>query len=173
MAPVDSRDYVLSGMYYSVLEPRRRAKLNVACQYSQQILRRWPSIKPALAQRLVLAGIRSIAAGLVVLTAGGDYKPTPTQCLVNVGPASPVLASIHSALVSTSCWRYQHDALNKSWANAVPSSATPAHFHRGAEHAQEPNTGLMLAQHRRRRANTSPESGQRLVFAGAACDYTM
>ena len=41
------------------------------------------------------AGLRSIAAGLVVLTAGGDYKLTPTQCLLNVGPASPVLASIH------------------------------------------------------------------------------
>ena len=43
------------------------------------------------------------AAGQVVLTAGGDYKPTPTQCMLNVGPASPVLASIHS--VSNSCWR--------------------------------------------------------------------
>ena len=29
---------------------------------------------------------------------GGEYKPTPTQCLLNVGPASPVLASIHSTL---------------------------------------------------------------------------
>ena len=36
MAPVDSRDYVLSGNYYSVLEPRRCAKHNVACQHSQQ-----------------------------------------------------------------------------------------------------------------------------------------
>ena len=68
-------------------------------------LRRWPSIKPGLIQRLVFAGLRSIASGLVVLTAGGDYKPTRSQCLLNVGPASPVLASIHSALVSTSCWR--------------------------------------------------------------------
>ena len=68
-------------------------------------LRRWPSIKPTLVQRLVFAGLRSIAAGLVVLTASGDYEPTPTQCLLHAGPASPVLASIHSALVSTSCWR--------------------------------------------------------------------
>ena len=58
--------------------------------------RRWLSIKPALVQRLVFVGLRSIASGLVVLTAVGDY---------NVGPASPVLASIHSALVSTSCWQ--------------------------------------------------------------------
>ena len=49
-----------------------------------------------------------IASGLVLLTAGGDYKPTPAQCLLNVGPASPVLASIHSVLVSTSCCRYLH-----------------------------------------------------------------
>ena len=68
-------------------------------------LRRWPNIKLALVQCLVFAGLRTIAAALVVLTAHGDYKPTPTQCLVNAGPASAVLASIHSALVSTSCWR--------------------------------------------------------------------
>ena len=48
------------------------------------------------------------AAGLAVHTDGGEYKPTPTQCLLNVGPASPMLASIHSALVSTSFWRYMH-----------------------------------------------------------------
>ena len=73
-------------------------------------MRRGPSIKTALAQRLVFAGLRSIAAGLVVLTAGGDYKPTATQSLLIVGPVSPVLASIHSDLVSTPCWRYRHDA---------------------------------------------------------------
>ena len=45
-----------------------------------------------------------IAAGLVLLnTAGDDYKSTPTQCLLNVGPATPLLANIHSVLVSTSC----------------------------------------------------------------------
>ena len=35
-------------------------------------------------------------------------KQTLTQCLFNVGPASPVLASIHSAVVSrpTSYWPY-------------------------------------------------------------------
>ena len=50
-----------------------------------------------------------IAAGLVLLnTAGGDYKPTPTRCLLNVGPASPVLASIHSVIFSTSSCRYLH-----------------------------------------------------------------
>ena len=63
--------------------------------------RRWSSIKPALDQHLVFAELRSIAAGLVVLAAGNDYKPTPTRCLLNVGSASSVLASIHSALVST------------------------------------------------------------------------
>ena len=34
MAPVDSRDYVLGGIYYSVLEPRRCGKHNVACQHA-------------------------------------------------------------------------------------------------------------------------------------------
>ena len=38
MAPVDSKDwaYVLSEMYYFILEPRRCAKHNVACQHSKQ-----------------------------------------------------------------------------------------------------------------------------------------
>ena len=66
-------------------------------------LRRWPTIKPALIQRLVFAMLRLIVTGLVLLTAGGDDKLTPTQCLLNDRPASPVLASIHSVLVSTSC----------------------------------------------------------------------
>ena len=34
-----------------------------------------------------------------------EYKLTPTQYLLNAGPAWPVLASIHSALGSVSCWR--------------------------------------------------------------------
>ena len=64
MFPVNSRDYVLSGIYYSVLGPRLLAKHNVACQHSKQTravdpmlarLQRWPSFKQALVQRLVLA----------------------------------------------------------------------------------------------------------------------
>ena len=122
MAPVDSRDYVLSRTYYSVLNSTPCGKNNVACQHSQQTvcrpnagsmlahsLRRWPSIKPALVRRLVFAGsCVQLHAGLVVLTAGGEYKPTLTQCLLNVGPTLLVLASIHSALVSTSCWQLRH-----------------------------------------------------------------
>ena len=53
-----------------------------------------------------------------------EYKLTPIQCMLNAGPASPVLSSIHSALVSTSCWWCQHDALNQSWVN-VCLSVTP------------------------------------------------
>ena len=62
-------------------------------------LRRWPIIKPALVQRLVFAELR---AGLLVVTAGGKYKPTLTQCPLNVGPAFTVLSSIYSAPISTS-----------------------------------------------------------------------
>ena len=95
-------------------------------------LRRWPSIKPALVQGLSFAGLRStqetqnicitfvqcvedVGPALYKIMlykcfvfawnsswSGGDYKPTPTQCLLNVGPASPVLASRHSVLMSTS-----------------------------------------------------------------------
>ena len=41
----------------------------------------------------------------VLFVGGGvstEYKLTPIQCMLNVGPASQVLGSIHSALVSTS-----------------------------------------------------------------------
>ena len=63
---------------------------------------RLPSIKPALFRVWWAAR----AAGLAVHDAVcGEYKPTPTQCLLNVGSALPMLASIHSLLVSTSCWR--------------------------------------------------------------------
>ena len=53
MAPVDSRDYmyVLSGIYYSILEPPPCAKHNVACQHSQQtqdidpmLIQCWPTV---------------------------------------------------------------------------------------------------------------------------------
>ena len=82
--------------------------------------RRWTNIEPTLAQYIELAG-----------HAGGEYKPTPTQCLLNVGPASPMLASIHSVLhsgrilctwiaytapnvgQSRTQWLYQHVALIK------------------------------------------------------------
>ena len=82
---------------------------------------------PTLAQYIVLAG-----------HAGGEYRTTPTQCLLNVGPASPVLASIYSVLHSgrilytwiaytapnfgqpRTQWLYQHDALKQSWVNVGP-----------------------------------------------------
>ena len=95
------RDYVLSGFFF-----------RFGAKHSQQT-RRSPNADPpsaTLAQHQTSTGsthrvcweLRS--AGLVLLnTAGDDYKPTPTQCLLNVGPASPVLSSIHSILVSTSC----------------------------------------------------------------------
>ena len=61
---------------------------------------RWPSIKSALVQRLMVAGLRT---GLLVVTAGDEYQSKLTQCLLNAGPASQVLGSIHTAVVSTSC----------------------------------------------------------------------
>ena len=95
-------------------------------------LRRWPSIKPALVQCLVFAWLRSTQqntkhlynictmrrrcwAGVVQMLykyfvfagnsswCGGDYKPTPTQCPWSVRPASTVLGSRHSVLMSTLC----------------------------------------------------------------------
>ena len=93
-----------------------------------------------------------------------EYQLTPIQCMLNVEPASPVLGSIHSAVVSTSCLRYQHDSWNQSWVNVGPPSVTLAHIQRGAKHDTVINTGLMLGQRRRRWANISSALSQRLVF---------
>ena len=70
---------------------------------------------------------------LAVHTAGREYKPTPTQCLLNVVPASPVLASIHSVLVSTSCWR---DCVHIAYTAPMP-------FKVGQRCTQWPGMGLM------------------------------
>ena len=128
--------------------PHPCAKNNVACQHSQQT-RRWPnagpmlahslryfpSINPALVQRLVFAGsCVQLHAGLVVLTASGtnrpEYKPTPPQCLLNAGPASLVLASIHSALVSG----HAVGTGMMLWIKAGLMLAHCPHIQRGAKH---------------------------------------
>ena len=137
MAPVDSRDYVLSGIYYSVLLRNIMWLVNTPSKYNVDpmlacLLRCWLSIKSALVQRLVFAGFCSIAADLAYCWR--DYKLTPTQCLLNIVPASSVLGSIHSAVVSISCWRYRHNALNQSWVNIGPPSEMLAHIQRGAKH---------------------------------------
>ena len=56
--------------------------------------KRWADVVQMLYKCFVFAGNSSWS--------GRDYKPTPTQCLLNVGPASPVLASRHSVLMSIS-----------------------------------------------------------------------
>ena len=102
--------------------------------------RRWANIETVLGEWHVFGekpGTRPHvcwAAIYIVFTAGDEYKPTPTQCLLNVGQASPVLASIYSALGSTSCWRYWCDALSQSWGNVGPPSVTLDHIQRGAKH---------------------------------------
>ena len=100
------------------------------------LLRRWLSIKPALVQCFVFARLCSIAADLVLLTAGGDYKPTSTQWLLHVEPASLVLASIHSVLVSTSCYRYQHAGGTGTmfWIKATVCDAGPRSARRQTRH---------------------------------------
>ena len=120
MAPVDSRDYVfwcggtrfcISTVIKSSLGSISFNIFNTPCKH-ETLTRCWSNAgisSATLAQHYTSTGSTPCvcwAAGLVVHTAGGEYKPTPTQCLLNIGPASPVLASIHSALVSTPSWRY-------------------------------------------------------------------
>ena len=75
MAPVDSRDYVLSGIYYSVL-------VRNTCQHSQQT-RRWPSTKPALIQRK--KHTKHLYNICTMLQA--DTDPISVKCLASVARA--------------------------------------------------------------------------------------
>ena len=103
--------YIFLYIYYYILSgflSRFGAKHLSTLTANTTLTQCWPTIcdaGPASNQHWLNASCWELrSAGLVLLnTAGDDYKPTPTQCLLNVGPASPVLASIHSVLVSTSC----------------------------------------------------------------------
>ena len=58
---------------------------------------------PSQALAIIQSTLADLSGGNDVST---EYKLTPIQCLLNVvGPASPVLASIHSVLFSTPWWR--------------------------------------------------------------------
>ena len=93
------------------------------------------------------------------LTSGRNYKPTPTQCLLNLGPASAVLAIIHSVL---SQYRLYH---RKRWRESKTDS--PPHRLTDWDPANTDrwtSADLMLGQRCIRWANISPALGQRLVF---------
>ena len=47
------------------------------------------------------------------------------ECLLNVGSASPVMASIHAALVSTSCWR---DCVHIAYNAPIPFKCWPESY---------------------------------------------
>ena len=74
--------------------------------------RRWAGVLQMLYNFFTFAGNSSWS--------GDDYKPTLTQCLLNVGPASPVLASRHSVLISTSFCGCMHagGAVTMLWTKA-------------------------------------------------------
>ena len=87
-----------------------------------------------------------------------------TQYRPNVEPASTLLGSIRSDLVSTSCWQYRHDALDQSCINVGPLSATLAHSQIGAKHDTVTQYWTYVGSVRRRWANISPALGHCLVF---------
>ena len=76
----------------------------------RQHRRRWTNIKPTLAQCIVLAGMH---------TAGGENKPTPTQCLFHVGPASTVLATRSTAIEIYRNWGHLNQILKKKNSNKI------------------------------------------------------
>ena len=130
---LDSRDYVLSGIYYSVLvlvyAPSKHDVDQMLVQCWRTVCDAGPASNQHWFNASCLLGCvqhntkhlynictmrRRRSAGVVQMLykcfvfawnsswSGGDYKPTPTQCRLNFGPASPVLASRHSVLMRTS-----------------------------------------------------------------------
>ena len=84
---------------WAAFNPVKKKHLYNICTMLGQ---RWADVVQMLCTNVLC--LLGIAAGLVLLnTAGGDYKLTPTQCLVDV---EPVLGTMHSVLVSTSCCGY-------------------------------------------------------------------
>ena len=73
------------------------------------------------------------------IACAGQYSLSPSQYFMLPVPA---------------CWRYGHDALNRSWVNVCPPSVTMAHIQCGAKHDK-------VTQYR---ANVGPAFGRRLVF---------
>ena len=169
MAPVDSRNYVFwsGGTRFFISKGYSPARLGTPeASLCQDLLPgRWSTVT-----KLFLGSI-SGATDLIsshpamcktqcrTSSAGSEYKPSPIQCLLNIGPA-PVLASIHSTLGllsrPISCWLYyRHDALNQSWVNVGLPSVTLAHIQRGAKHDTVTRYWAMLGQRRRQWADIS------------------
>ena len=109
--------------------PSKHETLTQCWSNARPRLRRWPSIKPALVQRLAFAGLRSIARWSV-------------KCWASV----PVLASIHSALVSTSLW---WECVHMAYTALMPFKCWPASYtmarHRTNARYTSTLAGCMLA----------------------------
>ena len=96
MAPVDSRDYVLSGIYYSILEPRRCAKHNVACQQLLRPITRWSG--SAYCWRRVQADIDPMSVKCWASVAGaGQYPFSPSQYFMLAVPARCFKPNLHDS----------------------------------------------------------------------------
>ena len=116
MAPVDSRDLyfdVLEIVFISTVIKSFLGLITITMwpvntpRKHETLTQCWPnsgSPSAMLAQNQSRTG----STPRVCRSAGGEYKSTLTQCMLNAGPASPVLNSIYSVLVSISYWRYQH-----------------------------------------------------------------
>ena len=134
MARVDSRNYILSGLYYSV-SVRNTPWLISTPSKHETLTQCWfnagsPSV--TLAQHQTSTGSMPCVFWAACWYASGYC---PSQCLLNARRASTLLCRIHSALVSTSCWWLQHTVLNQSWVNVGPPSVTLAHIERDTKHS--------------------------------------
>ena len=100
-----------------------------------------------------------------VLSVGGgvstEYKLTQIQYLLNVGPASQVLASIHSALVKSSCWQ---ECVHIVYNAPMPLKCWPASYTMAWHHSNACYTDTMPGQWWACVANTG--SGTMLWKAG-------
>ena len=148
MAPVDSREYVISGIYYSVLEPRRCAKHIVAPSKHETLTQCWSNARLTASDSgrasnqhwfntSYLLGLRSIArwSAYCWRRVQADTDPMSVKCWASIAGAGqyPFSTSQYFMLAVPACWRYWHDALNQSWVHVVWPSVMLAHIQRGAK----------------------------------------
>ena len=137
MAAVDSSDYVFwcGGTRFLYLQYLNKSSL-ASISWATVFISSHPGMRSTMwhvntpsKQETLTKCIKSLlgcwsGSAYCWLRVQTDTDPLSVKCWARV-------PSIHSALVSTSCW---HNALNQSWVNVGPPSVTLALIQRGAKH---------------------------------------
>ena len=97
----------------------------------------WTSIKPALVQRLVFAGLQHcFGSAHCWRRVQADTDRISVKCWASIACDGQYLfsPSQYFMLAVPACWRYRHDALSLSWVIVGLPSVTLVNIQRGAKH---------------------------------------